>query len=44
MTREELEKIEKTAYDLEDRRIFNATQNGNQQYKEDLKRKKEESL
>jgi|TARA_B100000073_G_C23724907_1_gene568944 hypothetical protein len=44
MTRDDLAKLEKTAYDLEDRRIFNATQNGNQNYKQILKKQKSESL
>lgn len=44
MTRDDLAKLEKTAYDLEDRRIFNATQNGNQNYKQGLMREKSESL
>lgn len=44
MTRDDLAKLEKTAYDLEDRRIFNATQIGNQKYKQGLKIEKLESL
>lgn len=44
MTRDDLAKLEKTAYDLEDRRIFNATQIGNQKYKQVLKKEKSESL
>ena len=44
MTRDDLLKLEKTVYDLEDRRIFNTTQNGNERYKQGLIKKKYESL